>query len=363
MNKNYYCVIMAGGAGVRFWPVSRNSKPKQFIDIFGTGETFLQTTFRRMNTVCPSGNIFIATNEIYRDLVKSQLPQISENQIICEPAKRNTAPCIAYANYKIKQINPDAVIVVTPSDHLILKESVFTEVLASALKAAENNDWLITLGTQPSTPNTGYGYIQFDENVMYAQDNRLKKVITFTEKPPLEMAKKFLQSGDFLWNAGIFVWNLQSAMRAVRDFLPDIDENFKQGEGLYNTEKERNFIKDIYPQCQNISIDYGVMEKADNVYVLSSEFGWSDVGTWGSLYDNMQKDNNKNVIVGKNVLGYDLSNTIVNVSKDKLVVVQALDGYIVAENDDILLICKKNDEQNIRQYVSDVATKFGQEYL
>jgi mannose-1-phosphate guanylyltransferase len=354
---------MAGGAGVRFWPVSRNLKPKQFIDVFGSGESFLQATFRRFTALCPIENIFVATNEIYRDLVKEQLPQITENQIICEPVKRNTAPCIAYANYKIKQINPDAVVVVSPSDHLILKEDAFEAALSSALQAAETNNWLITLGIQPSTPNTGYGYIQFDENYLYSKDNRLKKVITFTEKPPLELAQKFLQSGDFLWNAGIFVWNVNAAMKAIKHYLPEINELFAQGENLYNSPDEAKFIKKIYPQCPNISIDYGVMEKAENVFVLSAEFGWSDVGTWTSLYDNMKKDKNKNVIVGKNVLSYDNSNCVINVSKDKVIVVQGLNDYIVAENDNVLLICKKSDEPQIRQFVADVATQLGEEYI
>jgi len=363
MNKNYFCVIMAGGVGARFWPMSRTSQPKQFIDILGTGESLLQRTFQRFQKICPPENIFIATNSIYRDLIKKQLPEISDSQILCEPARRNTAPCIAYANYKIHQINPNATVVVAPSDHIITKEKDFTDVILSAMDAATNNDWLITLGIQPCSPNTGYGYIQFDENEMYAKDNRLKKVKTFTEKPELEMAKKFLQSGDFLWNAGIFIWKLQNSMNAFKQFLPEIDELFQAGLPYYNTPEERDFIEKTYPMSKNISIDYGVMEKADNVYVLASEFGWSDLGTWGSLYEHLPKDANANAVVGRNIMLYDSKNCIVNFSKDKLAVIQGLEDYIVAEDSGILLICKKEDEQQIRQFVADVAIEKGEKYV
>jgi mannose-1-phosphate guanylyltransferase len=363
MDKNYFCVIMAGGVGARFWPMSRTSQPKQFIDILGTGESLLQRTFQRFLKICPTENIFIATNSIYRDLVKEQLPEIADSQILCEPSRRNTAPCIAYANYKIHQINPNATIVVAPSDHVITKEDEFANVILSAMEAATHNNWLITLGIQPSNPNTGYGYIQFDENEVYAKDNRLKKVKTFTEKPELEMAKQFLQSGDFLWNAGIFIWKLENTMKAFKQFLPEIDELFESGLPYYNKPEEAEFIEKTYPMCKNISIDYGVMEKAENVYVLSSEFGWSDLGTWGSLYEHLPKDKKNNAVVGRNVMLYHSQNNIVNMPKDKVAVIQGLDSYIVAEDSGILLICKKEDEQQIRQFVTDVQIEKGEKYV
>ncbi|NTW25796.1 MAG: mannose-1-phosphate guanylyltransferase [Lentimicrobium sp.] len=363
MNKNNYCIIMAGGIGARFWPMSRQNHPKQFIDILGTGETLIQSTFSRFRKVCPAENIFIVTNEIYKKQVLDQLPAIGESQVLCEPSRRNTAPCIAYANYRIFQLNPEANVVVAPSDHIILKEDSFTEVITAALDASEKNDWLLTLGIQPSRPDTGYGYIQFDESTAYQADSRIKKVKTFTEKPQLEMAKQFLSSGDFLWNSGIFVWKLKTIMAAFEHHLNDVDQLFRAGIGKYNTAEEDNFIRQTYAVCKSISIDYGVMEKADNVYVLSSDFGWSDLGTWGSLYDTRQKDENSNAIVGQNVLMYDSRNCIVNMPKEKLVVLQGLDDYIVVEDDGILLVCRKGDEQQIRQFVNDVMIEKGEKFV
>ncbi|HAG17148.1 MAG TPA: mannose-1-phosphate guanylyltransferase [Bacteroidales bacterium] len=363
MNKNNYCVIMAGGIGSRFWPMSRTSQPKQFIDILGTGETLIQQTVNRFLKICPVENIYIVTNEIYKELVKEQVPALSYDQILCEPARRNTAPCIAYANYKILERNPEAVIVVAPSDHIILKETVFTEVIVSALQAAAENDWLITLGIEPSRPDTGYGYIQFDRKIGDKRDTRIKKVKTFTEKPELKIAEKFVQSGDFLWNAGIFVWSLKSIQKAFETHLVEVDDIFKAGMGIYNTPKEQRFIESAYSVCRNVSIDYGVMEKAENVYVLSSDFGWSDLGTWGSLYAIRKKDENENSIVGKNVMTYDTQNCVINVKGDKLVVLQGLDDYIVVDEDNVLLICKKPDEQNIRQFVNDVRTEKGDQFI
>jgi mannose-1-phosphate guanylyltransferase len=345
---------MAGGVGTRFWPMSKTSHPKQFIDILGSGKTLIQQTFDRFLKICPKENIYIVTNQIYKNLVLDQLQGISEKQVLCEPCRRNTAPCIAYANYKILQVNPDANIVVAPSDHIILKEDIFTDVILSAFEASSSNDWLLTLGIQPSRPDTGYGYIQFDKNITYKNDNRIKKVINFTEKPKLEKAKSFLESGDFLWNSGIFIWSLKSIMKAFYKYLPEVDAIFNEGISKYNTAEEEIFINKAYTVCQNISIDYGVMEKADNVYVLASDFGWSDLGTWGSLFDIRKKNEQGNSVVGKNVMMYDIKNCIVNMPKDKLVVLQGLDDYIVVENDDILLVCKKSDEQQIRQFVDDV---------
>lgn len=363
MNKNNYCVIMAGGIGARFWPMSRTSKPKQFIDILGTRETLIQQTVKRFLKICPIENIYVVTNEMYKEQVKEQVPALTYEQILCEPARRNTAPCIAYANYKIMEKNPNATIVVAPSDHIILKEDVFTDVISSALQAASENDWLITLGIEPSRPDTGYGYIQFDQKIADERDNRIKKVKTFTEKPELKIAQRFIESGDFHWNAGIFVWSLNSITKAFETHLAEVDDIFKAGIGVYNTDKESAFIENAYSVCRNISIDFGVMEKAENVYVLSSDFGWSDLGTWGSLYAIRQKDENKNSIIGKNVMTYDTNNCVINVGGDKLVVLQGLDDYIVVDEDNVLLICKKEDEQNIRQFVTDVKTEKGDKFI
>ena len=363
MNKNNYCVIMAGGIGSRFWPMSRTSKPKQFIDILGTGETLIQQTVNRFLKICPVENIYVVTNEMYKEQVKEQVPALSYEQILCEPARRNTAPCIAYANYKILEKNPNAIIVVAPSDHIILKNEVFIEVITSALQAASENDWLITLGIEPSRPDTGYGYIQFNQKITDARDNRIKKVKTFTEKPELKIAEKFLKSGDFHWNAGIFVWSLKTIQKAFEKHLPEVDDIFKAGIGMYNTHNEQRFIESAYSVCRNISIDFGLMEKAENVYVLSSDFGWSDLGTWGSLYSIRKKDEYDNTIVGKNVLTYDTKNCVINVNGDKLVVLQGLDDYIVVDDDNVLLICKKQDEQNIRHFVTDVKTEKGDLFI
>lgn len=356
-------MIMAGGIGSRFWPMSRTTTPKQFLDVLGTGETLIQQTVNRFRKICPIENIYIVTNELYREQVKEQVPDLEMEQILCEPARRNTAPCIAYANYKIQSKNPNANIIVAPSDHIILKEDVFVEVIESALIASKENDWLITLGIQPSRPDTGYGYIQFDKNIEDDRDTRINKVKTFTEKPKLELAKEFLASGDFLWNAGIFVWSLKTIQKAFETHLSDVDSIFKEGIKLYNTEREDLFIENAYSICKNISIDYGIMEKANNVYVLSSDFGWSDLGTWGSLYAIRHKDENDNTIMGKNVMTYDTKNSIVNVKNNRLVVLQGLDDYIVVDDDNILLVCKKSDEQNIRQIVNDVKATKGDKFV
>lgn len=363
MNNNYFTVIMAGGVGSRFWPMSKSDHPKQFIDIIGDGETLIMKTYKRFLRICPKENIFIVTNESFKSLLLDQIPEISEDRIICEPARRNTAPCIAYANHKIQEINKDAVIVVAPSDHIILEEDTFISVILSALAAAEKNNWLITLGIRPNRPETGYGYIQFDDNDYYPDDPRLKKVKLFTEKPAYEMALSFLQSGDFLWNAGIFIWSLKNIHQAFESFLPEINTLFKEGKGVFNTDKEKQFISQAYAICKNISIDYGILEKARNVYVLCSDFGWSDLGTWGSLYETRRKDKNRNAVVGNNVMTYDSRNCIIDVPRDKLVVVQGLDNYIVVEYDNILLICNKADEQQIRDIVNDVKIEKGDSFI
>lgn len=361
--KNNYCVIMAGGVGTRFWPMSKVSRPKQFIDILGVGKTLLRLTFERFEKICPVSQIYIVTNDIYKDLVIEQLPEISEKQVLCESARRNTAPAVAYANFKIKQENPDAVVVVAPSDHIILKKDEFVNDIHTAIKAACENDWLLTLGIKPSRPDTGYGYIQFLDKKVYKDDARLKKVKTFTEKPNLEIAISFLASGDFLWNSGIFIWSLKSIMTAFDKHLSEVSQLFSEGAQKYNTPEERQFIRDTYAICKNISIDYGIMEKAGNVYVLAVDFGWSDLGTWGSLYTIREKDANENAVVGNNVMLYDTSNCVVNVPKNKLVVLQGLKDYIVVEEDDTLLVCRKQDEQQIRQFVNDVKMEKGENFV
>ncbi len=363
ISENTFCVIMAGGAGTRFWPMSRSTRPKQFIDILGTGKTLIQLTYERFIRICPPENILVVTNGIYKDLVLEQLPEMDESQVLLEPARRNTAPCIAYANHKIKAQNPNAVVVVAPSDHIILKEEGFVNDIKTAVKATSEHNWLLTLGIKPSRPDTGYGYIQFIDEPVYADDNRLFKVKTFTEKPNLEIAESFLESGDFIWNAGIFIWSLKSIMEAFDNHLEDVESLFKKGERLYNTPDEKNFIEEIYAVCRNISIDYGIMEKAENVYTLAVDFGWSDLGTWGSLYTLRNKDDNHNAVVGENVMLYDTVNSIVNVPKNKLVVLQGLDGYIVVEEEDSLLICRKDDEQQIRQFVNDVKLEKGERFI
>ncbi|MEN8224063.1 MAG: mannose-1-phosphate guanylyltransferase [Bacteroidota bacterium] len=363
VNNDYYCVIMAGGIGARFWPMSRSSHPKQFIDILGTGSTLIQQTFKRLTRLCPPENILIVTNGIYKELVMSQLPEISEDQVLCEPMRRNTAPCIAYANYKIYKKNPDASVVVAPSDHIILNEDEFVNTLQSALKAASENDWLLTLGIKPSRPDTGYGYIQYNEGPVYQADDEIRKVKTFTEKPNQELAETFLESGDFLWNSGIFVWSLKSIMNSFRENLSEVDALFSKGIEVYNTPDEEAFISETYPVCENISIDYGVMEKAENVYVRISDFGWSDLGTWGSLHDIRDKDEENNAIKGENVMMYNSNDCIINMPDDKLVVINGLKDFIVVEEDGTLLICPKSDEQQIRKIVDDVKTDKGEEFV
>jgi len=363
MNKNDFCVIMAGGLGSRFWPMSKTAHPKQFIDILGTGRSLIQETYERFKKIVPQKNIYIVTNSDYKGLILSQIPEIEDYQIVCEPSRRNTAPCIAYASYKIGEINPDANIIVAPSDHIILKEDEFVSIAQAALKASRNNNWLITLGIKPNRPDTGYGYIQYNEGLVLEGNKKLRKVKTFTEKPSLEIAKSFLKSGDFLWNAGIFIWSLSSIKEAFNTYMPEISKLFETGKGIYNTPAEEAFIKKAYTVCRSISIDYGVMENAENVYVLISDFGWSDLGTWGSLYENRNKNGEGNAVVGKNVLMYDTKNCIINMPKDKLAVIHGLDDYIIVDTENILLICKKSEEQQIRKFVNDVKIEKGEQFV
>lgn len=361
--KNHYCVIMAGGVGSRFWPMSRTNYPKQFIDILGTGKTLLQQTYDRFLHLCPKENIFIVTNTDYKNLVIEQIPGILSENILLEPSRKNTAPCIAYASYKIAQKNPNAITVVAPSDHLILNEPAFIEAIKSSYAKASSQDCLVTIGITPTRPDTGYGYIQFKDSEIKEQDNNIKKVKTFTEKPDLEMAKSLLQSGDFLWNSGIFIWSVKSIISAFELHSSELASTFAEGRSSYYTPDEAEFVKEVYVRCKNISIDYAVMEKAANVYVRVSDIGWSDLGTWGSLYEHIHHDDNKNAVVGKHVMLYDTKDCIVHVPKDKLVVLQGLEGYIVVESDTVLLVCKKEDEQQIRIFVNDVKVSKGDKHV
>lgn len=357
--ENNYCVIMAGGVGSRFWPLSRSTRPKQFLDILGTGRTLIQQTYDRYSTFIPKENFLVVTSVSYKDMVLKQLPQLEENQVLLEPLRRNTAPCIAYAAYKIKIKNPNANLIVAPSDHLIQKEEEFVRQIKNGLEFVKDRDALLTLGIKPCRPETGYGYIQVKNKVKFKQLNNLHKVKTFTEKPDSEMAQIFVDSGEFFWNSGIFIWSLPSILAAFETYLSDISSLFSNGIKLYNTEDEVHFINKTYSECQGISIDYGIMEKAGNVYVLTADFGWSDLGTWGALYDNKDKDKNGNVLSGENVLTYDTSNCIVDVNDEKVAVLHGLDGYIVAESNDTLMICRKEDEQQIKQFVTDVRIQKG----
>lgn len=359
--QDRYCVIMAGGIGSRFWPLSRTAHPKQFLDILGTGKTLLRQTYERFSITCPPENILIVTSEAYTELVQKQLPEISPAQILSEPQRRNTAPCIAYACNKIYALNPNANIVVAPSDHLIKDEPSFIKSIAYALEFTKNSKALVTLGIKPDRPDTGYGYIQFKED---GSDEMLhmRQVKTFTEKPNEEMAKFFLKSGDFLWNSGIFIWNVKSILKAFDDHLPEVATLFKDGAAIYNTPEEQEFVRRVYSLCTNISIDYGVMEKAKNVFVLASDFGWSDLGTWTSLYEHIKHDASENAVTGNHVLLDETKKCIINMPKDKLVVIKGLEDFIIVESDNILLICPKSQEQEIRQLVNDVKIKKGEKF-
>ena len=420
-NKNNYCVIMAGGIGSRFWPYSREDKPKQFLDFFGTGKSLLQMTVDRFRPIVPIENMFIVTNVAYKQLILEQIPDLAEVQILCEPARRNTAPCIAYATAHIRALclqkaykwtkdectmyegytkegsmkgNKDlpkyqdidwskpemqANIVVAASDHLILEEEKFRQTILKAFDFVSRNKAIATLGMNPTRPETGYGYIQFVADKLNeveslkckVERSRLDEsgefkdiypVKTFTEKPNLEMAKVFLESGDFLWNSGIFIWNLQTISEAFRYLLPEVADRFREGELLMGTDREEDFIEEIFPKCPNISIDYGIMEKADNVFVLPSSFGWSDLGTWGSLYELSEKDEAGNVSLHSEALFYEANGNVVTLEPGKLAVVQGVDDMIIAEQKGVLLVCKKAEEQRIKQFVADAKDKFAGQF-
>ena len=350
MNKNNFCIIMAGGYGSRFWPMSKANNPKQFLDILGSGESMLQTTFRRCERFCPRENIIIVTGELYAEKVRQQIPGLQRYQVLSEPTRRNTAPCVAYAASIIHELNPNANVVVTPSDHAVFGEDSYVRNLEDATTIVQEHDWIITVGVRPTNPNTKYGYIQFGDQPSLPQAHNLHKVITFTEKPPLEMARQFIASGEFFWNTGVFVWRLPVLMKAYETFLPKIARDFfSLGQSASPAELDRT-----YSLSEAISIDFGIMEKATNVHVMEAAFGWSDVETWDSLYNTGLQDNHGNVVVSGNVMMYDVNNCVVHVPQKMNVVIQGLDNYIVAGDDDTVLICRRDNEDQIFRYASDM---------
>lgn len=357
MQDKPYIVIMAGGIGSRFWPYSRRRRPKQFLDILGTGRSLLQMTFDRYREIAEPDQFRIVTYRKYVDLVKEQLPELKESQIFIEPSRKNTATCIAYAAYKIHALDPEANLVVTPADHLILQEKKFTDTILKAVEAAKIPGRLITIGIRPNRPETGYGYIQYHDN---SSEDTLK-VKTFTEKPNIKLAKTFIESGDFVWNSGMFVWKASSLIKAIEDYMPDLAEVFEDGLSLLGTPGEYEYITRAYMQVKNISIDYGIMEKSDQVFMILGDFGWSDLGSWNSLHELRPKDGFNNVVEANAIL-YDTSNSFIKVNGDKLVVVQGLDNYLINESDNVLLICKLDDEKKFREFVSN-ARKKGDDFI
>jgi len=360
MDQNFFGVIMAGGVGSRFWPLSRKKLPKQFIDILSTGETLFQTTYNRLLQLCPSQNIYIVINETYRDIVKEQIPGIEDDQILGEPHPRNTAPCVAYASFKIHKKNPKAIMAVLPSDHLILEEENFLQTMRKGFEYSKENNHLLTLGLQPTRPDTGYGYIQFEEDNV---NEGVYKVKTFTEKPNEELAEYFVNSGEFLWNSGMFIWKASVIIDALKKYNPETYNIFKKGIKHYFEAEEKEFIHKAYEQCTMISIDYAVMEKADNVYIIPASFHWSDIGTWNALHAFSKKDENNNVIKGDMVMVRNTENCIIYMPNKKLVALNNVKDLIVVEADGVLLIADKNKEQDIRNVVNDIKIKYGEKFI
>ena len=349
---------MAGGVGSRFWPMSTKDFPKQFHDMLGTGETLIQKTFSRLSKLIPKENIFILTNEHYNDLVFEQLPEVTKRQVVLEPAMRNTAPCILYAALKIQKENEDAVMIVAPSDHWIEDENAFTQNVQQAFDFCSNNEALMTLGITPTFPNTGYGYIEFDKNSL----DDIKNVNQFREKPDYNTAKDFIEQGNFLWNAGIFMWSVSSVISAFKNNQPELYQLFEQGIDVYNTDFEDDFIRDNYGKSENISVDYAIMENSNNVYVIPAVFDWNDLGTWGSLYDKLDKDLDHNAVVNSRVLTQDASGNMIRTKNDKIVVIDGLQDYIIVDKDEVLLIFPKEKEQDIKKVLQSVKDKFGESY-
>jgi len=345
MNNNYL-IIMAGGIGSRFWPMSTPETPKQFLDILGTGQTMIQQTIKRLDGIVPIENVYIVTGKRYKALINEQLPEVKDEQILMEPCMRNTAPCIAYAAYKINKRNPDANIVVAPSDHLITNDVEYRRIITEGLDFVASNDVLLTLGIHPHRPETGYGYIQAGELV----NNATNKVVAFKEKPNLKTAEKYLAEGNYFWNAGIFLWSARSIVKAFESYLPKVAEIFRSGETTYYTQEEQAFIDEQFPMCENISVDYGIMERADNIYVMPADFGWSDLGTWGSLWEKRERDEQGNSVVGDAVKTYDCEDNIITVPNGRKVVLQGLKDCIVTEANGVFMVCQKSDEQRIKEF-------------
>lgn len=351
--KNNYLVIMAGGVGSRFWPMSTPDYPKQFIDVLGCGRTLIQLTADRFKGICPPENVWVVTSEKYAETVKEQLPEIADDHILREPCRRNTAPCIAYVSWKIKARNPKANMVVTPSDHIVMNVTEFRRVIDSAMKFTADSDAILTLGMKPTRPETGYGYIEADLTIPSTSNKEVYRVYSFKEKPDLETAERYIKKNNFFWNAGIFVWNVSTVVNALRVYQPAISKIFERLLPYYYTEQEQEMINQNFPLCENISVDYAIMEKADEIFVFPSDFGWSDLGTWGSLHGNLPKDAHNNTQIGQNIKLYETQNCVIHTTQEKKVVVQGLDGYIVAEKDDTLLICRLSEEQRIKEFSAE----------
>ena len=349
--KKNHLVVMAGGVGSRFWPMSTNEKPKQFIDVLGTGKSLLQMTIERFNGICEPQNIWIVTNVKYVDIVKEQLPDLPADHILCEPCRRNTAPCIAYVSWRIKAIDPKANIVVTPSDHVVTDTIEFRRVITECLKFTGETDAIVTLGIKPTRPETGYGYIQADLSTSSLRNKEIFRVDSFREKPDLNTAQQYIKKNNFFWNSGIFLWNVSTIVNAFRVYQPKISKIFESLLPVYGTDKEQENIDKMFPLCENISIDYAIMEKAEEIFVCTSDFGWSDLGTWGSLLTQTKKDLYGNGCIGNDIQLYESKNCMIHTAQEKKVIIQGLDGYIVAENNDTLLICKLSEEQRIRQFI------------
>lgn len=345
-----HLVIMAGGIGSRFWPMSTPERPKQFVDVLGTGRTFIQMTVDRFKGILPPENVWVVTSQAYKDIVTEQLPEVPQGNILLEPCRRNTAPCIAYAAWRIKSIDPKATIVVSPSDHLVLDTPEFQRVVKSAMDFASTSDAIVTLGMKPTRPETGYGYIQTDMSCPSARNKEIYRVDAFREKPDLATAEKYIRKPNMLWNAGIFIWNVSTIVNALRVYAPEINEVFENLLPLYGTDKEQDAINENFPKCESISVDYAILEKSEEIYCFPASFGWSDLGTWGSLRENVSRDNNGNAVIGDNVQTYETRDCVIHCSEERRVVVQGLDGYIVAEKDNTLLICKLSEEQRIKQF-------------
>lgn len=358
MNKNYYAVLMAGGVGSRFWPVSTTDNPKQFHDMLGSGKTLIQKTFGRLNKFIPTENILILTNERYNDLVLEQLPMVKQEQVVLEPAMRNTAPCILYAALKIQKMNPDAVMIVAPSDHWIEDEEAFANDVKACFEKCEKEQVLCTLGIQPTYPNTGFGYIEFEKE----DENQLKKVAQFREKPDLATAEEFLAAGNFLWNAGIFMWSVTTIIDAFKQYQPSQFELFSKGVSCYNTGEEKGFIVENYPKADNISIDYAILEQSKAIYTLPATFDWNDLGTWGALYEKLDKDEEDNATVNCQTIVNDSKGNMIRTNKGKIVVVDGLEDYIIVDKDDVLLIYPKSKQQDIKKVRGQVSDTFGDQY-